>query len=445
MGEEPLKHTKNQSAGKLLQYWRGVQQRRPELFRHLRVWGQPAAWADQVIQTWVSEYIRELYPQAIVLCDCLGAAWAPEVLAQTWINQQLQIPHAPGATSYLQTLDTHLHALFKAYLVQAKTRLLDLIDQHNQKHGEKRSSSWGPEEVLHVLDEALEKLFQNNQNIPLLASLQNQLFIFRPDAQGNLALVDDQAWTREQKVSRKPVGRGICSWTADQRVDQFRRWEGGEPPEPDWTQLDNLGNYLHQMGMPAEPEPEALVIDDFRFDDLDLTPEQVHMLRPVEDRLASLPEVPGHIATRQEAKRRHDQRLTRRKTKSRWAGTLSRRLSSEASQKWRKELASVKGDVASFKQLHTPEARGVKSVVRQRRHRSGRFLASAKKKGPAGPEERQAGSGAQGTLARSQGHWPELRDSGPASARLLGQACGGHELVPEGYDDLVPVSTARPG
>ena len=148
-------------------------------------------------------------------------------MAQTWINQQLQISQAPGATSYLQTLDTHTHALFKAYLAQAKARLQDLHDHHCQKHKLDRLSSWGPEEVMAVLDEALQKLHQNHQNIPLQASLQNQLFIFRPAAQGHLSVVDGQAWTREQKVSRKPVGRGICSWAADQRVDQARLPLGG--------------------------------------------------------------------------------------------------------------------------------------------------------------------------------------------------------------------------
>jgi hypothetical protein len=60
------------------------------------------------------------------------------------------------------------------------------------------------------------------------------------------------------------------------------------PPEPDWAQLDLLGNYLEQLGMPAEPGPDDIVIEDFPIADLELTEEQRLMLRPPEARLQEL-------------------------------------------------------------------------------------------------------------------------------------------------------------
>ena len=110
------------------------------------------------------------------------------------------------------------------------------------------------------------------RDIPLLGSLQNQLFIFRPDEAHNLVLVDGQQWTYNLRCTRKPLGRGIDHWTADQRVRKAGQWVNGEPPEPDWLQLDNLGNYMEQLGVPAEePEEDDLVIEDFRFEALALS------------------------------------------------------------------------------------------------------------------------------------------------------------------------------
>ena len=58
-------------------------------FESLRVWGQPAAWADSVVQCWLSDLLSEYVPQSIVVCDCFAASWTPVVLQTAWHNQQL--------------------------------------------------------------------------------------------------------------------------------------------------------------------------------------------------------------------------------------------------------------------------------------------------------------------------------------------------------------------
>ena len=256
----------------------------------LLIWGQPAAWADQVIQTWVSDYVQSLYPHVLQIVDCMGAQWAPDVLSHVWANQQLQMPIAPGATSFLQVSDTHIHAHLKQYILQANARLQDQFDQHAMKAGELRLATWGPRQIVQVLAEAVQRLRQQHaaRDIPLTGAIQNQLLMFRPGANGRLQCYADDGPEWSQAHPLRPPGRGISLWSASQRLVLAEGWPEGVPPEPDWAQLDLLGNYLEQLGMPAEPGPDDIVIEDFPIADLELTEEQRLMLRPPEARLQEL-------------------------------------------------------------------------------------------------------------------------------------------------------------
>ena len=93
----------------LLSAWVELRLQFPDLgwFQNARVWGQPAAWTDNVIASWHSDLVRSQRRQAIHVVDCLGGQWTPEVLFTAWKNQQMQIPIMPGATSFLQVPDTH--------------------------------------------------------------------------------------------------------------------------------------------------------------------------------------------------------------------------------------------------------------------------------------------------------------------------------------------------
>ena len=51
-----------------------------EKFQHLRVWSQPAAWADEVVQCWIVELLGSLVTQSINVCDCFAGQWTPRVL-----------------------------------------------------------------------------------------------------------------------------------------------------------------------------------------------------------------------------------------------------------------------------------------------------------------------------------------------------------------------------
>ena len=105
-----------------------------------------------------------------------------------------------------------------------------------------------------------------------------------------------------------------------------RRQQSGErraPPEPDWSQLDKIGNYLHQLQeVPDREEPEL----DCRFEDLQLTPQQLAMAAPPEARLKAYTPVRRGVARRMESQRRINMARQRRAGKpSKWAQKLSQR------------------------------------------------------------------------------------------------------------------------
>ena len=76
------------------------------VFRRLRVWTQPAAWADEVIHCWLSDLLKEEYqPQALFQVDRRSGQWTERVMHTLWLNQQVQTPVAPDSTPILQLTD----------------------------------------------------------------------------------------------------------------------------------------------------------------------------------------------------------------------------------------------------------------------------------------------------------------------------------------------------
>ena len=120
VGDELVEFKVGQSAKGLLQNWRATRDMAsPEgqaMFQNIRVWGQPSGWTDEVITSWLSNYVKDqLAPDGCLqIVDCLGSQWSDVTLAHCWANQQAQIPIAPSATSLLQVADTHIHSPVKA-------------------------------------------------------------------------------------------------------------------------------------------------------------------------------------------------------------------------------------------------------------------------------------------------------------------------------------------
>ena len=114
-------------------------------FNNARVWGQPAAWRDNVVSTWHSELIQTQRPQCIHVVDCFASQWMPEVLCAAWKNHQLQVTIMPGATAYLQVPDTHVFAHLNTSIKRGKTQVQAAGEIAARQADKAYNSQWGPQ------------------------------------------------------------------------------------------------------------------------------------------------------------------------------------------------------------------------------------------------------------------------------------------------------------
>ena len=131
LGDTVVSREVGESTNGLMREWvklrssYGVEGRRQ--FETLRIWGQPAAWADSIVHCWVSDLLHSLVPQSINVLDCFTGQWSPVVLETCWNNQQFQIPVGPDTTPLLQIADVAVISQAKAAGERRKSELLILL------------------------------------------------------------------------------------------------------------------------------------------------------------------------------------------------------------------------------------------------------------------------------------------------------------------------------
>ena len=121
--------------------------------QHYQVWGQPSAWQDTVITTWIVEdtasHLKERHgtSQCLHLWDCLKAQWSEPVLHASWANQQITLPVMPDATAYLQNPDIHWNSPFKADLRHCKAEVQFQGEVAAMQQGDQYIANWGLAEI----------------------------------------------------------------------------------------------------------------------------------------------------------------------------------------------------------------------------------------------------------------------------------------------------------
>ena len=195
IGGETIPRAVGQQSRGVLREWRklretyGVAGR--EQFKSLRVWGQPAAWADSIIQCWVSDLLAEYVPQAVVQVDCFSGAWSPVALQTAWWNMQLQIPIAPDVTSILQLADVTVIAPAKQAAEVKKKELQLLLQESSRREKSEYRAKFGKYEIFEVACHMArhQSVLQKTRDVVLSAAVTTQLLAVRPDATGALVRV----------------------------------------------------------------------------------------------------------------------------------------------------------------------------------------------------------------------------------------------------------------
>ena len=170
--------------------------------------GQEAAWADSVIQVWLSQLLREHCPQAVTVCDCFSGQWTEPVLHQAWLNHQFQVPVGPDCTPLLQLADVSVIAAAKQAAERQKSLLSVQHMQLAKREGVQYAARIGKYEIFTVAEAMSmyqETVLQQASDAVLTVARTTQTLALRPDSLGRLATVDDQPWA----PSRFPAVRGL--------------------------------------------------------------------------------------------------------------------------------------------------------------------------------------------------------------------------------------------
>jgi len=337
----------------------------------LEVFGQPKAWVDSIMASWISDFIRGLYPQCLVFADCLCSRWSTISCVSHWANQQMLIPYAPDVTSFLQEPDTHEHSQIKAGIRREKAAEHFELERQNPGNAK---LPWGPGIMVRVLSRVLRGFKEKNPQCPLLGMIQNQMLIYRPTNDGRLLLLDAHPCSEQLSAAgchRLPPGRGIPMAWVKERVQRAEAWVNGVPPDPEWEQLEGEGipSYLHHDDLEAEPEGEE---DMFEMDvaDLGLSDEQKKMLLPPDVRMREMM-VEGSGTVRAEARRRAS---TKRRNK--WAAKFGGHFLGKSAAKW-KERANAEG-LATARGRIVAEAMKAAAKRQPRQSQRGRKTAGKK-------------------------------------------------------------------
>ena len=329
---EIIQHKNGETANNSLLHWRLARDKILELDPghqfEFEVWGQPKAWTDEVIASWIVEFISAEWGQAMVLSDCLAAQWTEPVLLRAWLHQVIWTPLAPDVTSYLAEPDTHEHAQMKAEIRSCKAELhrayeLAWMGQRPVGCRDTYTPKWGPFELYTVLEKGLKGFKAKNPRVPLEGLIKNQFLIVRPSLEGRLEKIDESA---EWAVPVLPPTRGIPNREAVQRLRDVAEWVDNRPPRPDWEQLDTANFHLAEV--PNEPaEPEVLELE-MEVSALQLSEHQRKMLLPPSARIRQI-EYPDAIRKKTSVKKSV-------KRKSIWAAKFRQLFVGKGRKTWAK-------------------------------------------------------------------------------------------------------------
>jgi len=225
-----------QSVGRLMQKWRDLREKHPELLKNLEIYQQPAAFVDGIIMQWRLQGQCKRFRQTVWQRDLFSAAFQDSVRAAMGYSHQLPSWIGAKMTAVLQVTDTDVAYPFKAACNREMEQLRLEMKQAAAAKGARAQFKCGPYELLRVVQagqQSLEKQNLEHQTI-LRACRRNGLLSWRPSlVKGVLERSDSQQWAADL---REGSGRLHSKWF-DNRYKFLDAT--GRPVEPDWSRSDS--------------------------------------------------------------------------------------------------------------------------------------------------------------------------------------------------------------
>jgi len=225
------------SAGKLMWSLVELRKEKPEAFKGLVVYQQPAAFVDEIIQAWMIKDSASRVPQAIHQRDLFAAALTQTSRNGMKLAQQLESFIAPKMTPVLQLTDTDIAFIMKRVADQTKGQIARELRARAVVDQEKAVlDNLSLENIIRIAREAHEGVEKRNAelNLILAGSRRNGMLSYRPDfAQNKLVRSDSQDWAKSLPEGSHRMKE---SW-----LDDRYTWNDadGKPVGADWSKIDN--------------------------------------------------------------------------------------------------------------------------------------------------------------------------------------------------------------
>ena len=225
------------SAKKLMYEVVELRKRSPELFVDLVVFQQPAAFMDEIIQTWVIQDSADRIPQGIHQRDLFAAALTKTCRDAMKLAQQIPAWVAPKMTPVLQLTDTDIAFILKQCAEIRKREIARELRAAAKAEGEMAVlDDLSLENILKIAGRAHKGVQEKVADTKLvLAGLRrNRMLSWRPDLKtGKLIRSDEQSWAKE-------LPEGSHRQREEWSVDRYKWLDAdGKPEYPDWTVVDN--------------------------------------------------------------------------------------------------------------------------------------------------------------------------------------------------------------
>ena len=113
----------------------------------------------------------------------------------------------PDSTAYLQTLDTHFFSSLKQNILKAKAAVHLQEESAYRQLGVPYIPQWGAPQLASVLAQAWsrEQARLDDHDWIVSCGIQNQLWVWRPDAEGNTISVDQDPLLQDHRRLPPPA------------------------------------------------------------------------------------------------------------------------------------------------------------------------------------------------------------------------------------------------
>ena len=245
-------YKKGESCGKLMQPYRTLYRKKPELFRDVLLIQQPSATRDGIVVNWCMKDLNARHELVLQQHDMLGAQATKEVKRLRSLLNQPDTLLAPDMTAVQQLVDIMTAKKSKDVMFERTIDIKRLLIAKSTAKGEDAKFSIGPEELMVVANWVHQGLQEwlSRYDFVLHGLRQAGTLAYLPDLEtGRLRKFEE--FFPEMRTLAQEVGIG-------QRIDakwleERYSWigEDGYPEKPDWNVYENLAEDIKKARVDA--------------------------------------------------------------------------------------------------------------------------------------------------------------------------------------------------